>query len=101
MKIIHVVQCYHPAVGGVERLVKNLSEQLVTRYQDKVTVFTSNAQKLENFYRTKGQALPTGVESINGVRMRRFRTFNGLQRLRGLLRFWGRFSCGEGCWQGR
>jgi glycosyltransferase involved in cell wall biosynthesis len=85
MKVIHVVQCYHPAVGGVEGLVKNLSEQLVSRHQDEVTVFTSNAPKPEDFYRAKGQALPSGVENINGVQVHRFKAFNGLQGLRGLL----------------
>ena len=43
MKILHVVHGYPPSVGGSQYLVKNLSEQLVSRYRDKVTVFTTVA----------------------------------------------------------
>ena len=85
MKILHVVQAYHPAIGGSEWLTKNLSEHLVSRYGDEVTVFTTNAYKPEVFWRTKGPLMPPGVEKINGVTVRRFRVLNGLQLLRMLL----------------
>jgi len=85
MKILHVVQAYHPAIGGSEWLTKNFSEHLVARYGDEVTVFTTNAYKPEAFWRTKGPFMPPGVERINGVTVRRFRVFNGLQLLRKLL----------------
>ena len=85
MKILHVVQAYHPAIGGSEWLTKNFSEQLTSRYGDEVTVFTSNAYKPEAFWRTMGPFMPPGVETINGVTVRRFKVFNGLQLLRRLL----------------
>ena len=85
MKILHVVQAYHPAIGGSEWLTRNLSEQLATRYGDQVTVFTTNAYKPEAFWRTRGPFMPPGVETINGVKVRRFKVFNGLQLLRRLL----------------
>ena len=85
MKILHVVQCYHPAIGGVEGLVKNFSEQLITRYQDDVTVFTAAAPNAETFWRIKGPLLEPGTVSIDGVPVRRFKVFNGLQTLRMLL----------------
>ena len=85
MKILHVVQAYHPAIGGSEWLTRNFSEHLVSRYGDEVTVFTSNAYKTEAFWRTKGPLMPPGVEQINGVTVRRFKVFNGLQLLRRLL----------------
>lgn len=85
MRILHAVQAYHPAIGGSEWLARNLSEQLVARYGDEVTVFTTNAYKPEAFWRTKGPLMPAGVEEINGVTVRRFEVFNGLQLLRRLL----------------
>jgi glycosyltransferase involved in cell wall biosynthesis len=85
MKILHVVQAYHPAIGGSEWLAKNLSEQMASRYGDDVTVFTSNAYKPEAFWRTQGPLMPPGIETINGVTVRRFKIFNGLQLARRLL----------------
>jgi glycosyltransferase involved in cell wall biosynthesis len=85
MRILHVVQAYHPAIGGSEWLTKNLSEHLVSRYNDAVTVFTTNAYKPEVFWRTKGPLMSPGVEIINGVTVRRFKIFNGLRLLRRVL----------------
>ena len=85
MKILHVVQAYHPAIGGSEWLTKNLSEHLVSRYGDEVSVFTTNAYKPEVFWRTKGPFMPPGIEKINGVTVCRFKVFNGLRLLRRLL----------------
>jgi glycosyltransferase involved in cell wall biosynthesis len=85
MKIVHVVQGYHPVVGGSEWLVKNLSEQLVARYQDEVTVFTPAANKPAYFWRNEGGPLPVGTEQINGVTVRRFPLFRGLRLFRMLL----------------
>ncbi len=85
MKILHMVQAYHPAIGGSEWLARNFSERLVSRHSDEVMVFTTNAYKPEAFWRTKGPFMPAGVELINGVTVRRFRVFNGLQLLRRLL----------------
>jgi glycosyltransferase involved in cell wall biosynthesis len=85
MKILHMVQAYHPAIGGAEWLARNFSEGLVSRHGDEVTVFTTNAYKPEAFWRTKGPFMPTGAELIDGVTVRRFRVFNGLQLTRRLL----------------
>ncbi|MAT96717.1 MAG: hypothetical protein CL608_06195 [Anaerolineaceae bacterium] len=85
MKILHVVQGYHPVVGGSEWLVKNLSEQLVARYQDEVTVFTPAASKPVYFWRNEGGPLPVGTEQINGVTVRRLPLFRGLRLVRMLL----------------
>ena len=85
MKILHIVQGYHPVVGGSEWLVKNLSEQLVARYQDEVTVFTPAASKPAYFWRNEGGPLPVGTEQINGVTVRRFPLFRGLRLVRMLL----------------
>lgn len=85
MKILHIVQCYHPVKGGAEWLAQNLSEQFVNRHQDAVTVFTAAATKPAYFWRNEGAAMPAGVEQINGVTVRRFKLFRGLQFLRMVL----------------
>lgn len=85
MKILHVVQAYHPAIGGSEWLIRNFSEQLLAGHGDDVTVFTTNVYKPEAFWRTRGPLMPPGIEEINGVTVRRFKVFNGLQLLRSLL----------------
>ncbi|MBN1580738.1 MAG: glycosyltransferase family 4 protein [Anaerolineae bacterium] len=85
MNILHVVHTYPPSMGGSQWLVKNLSEQLVTRYNDTVTVFTTNAYHTEYFWSDKGAVMPAGTESINGVTVRRFAVFNKLSTVRMLL----------------
>lgn len=85
MKLLHLVQCYYPALGGSEGLARHLSEQMVARYGDQVTVYTSANYNAESFWRGRWPVLPTGVEEINGVTVRRFRVYAGMQRVRGLL----------------
>lgn len=85
MRILHVVQGYFPAIGGVERLIQKVSEQLVARYQDEVTVYTTTAYNCELFCRRDQPELPSGTEKINGVTIRRFPVFNRFNRMRRLL----------------
>jgi glycosyltransferase involved in cell wall biosynthesis len=82
MKILHVVHGYPPSTGGVQWLVKNLSEQLVQRHRDQVTVFTTVAYNMEYFWRSGERAMPVGTEETNGVMVRRFAVFNRLNTLR-------------------
>jgi len=82
MKILHIVQAYHPAIGGSEWLVKNISEQLVNRYGDDVTIFTPAVTKPAYFWKNEGAPLPAGIEEINGVTVRRFKVFAGLRLTR-------------------
>lgn len=82
MKILHVVQGYFPALGGTERLIQIVSEKLVANYGDDVTVFTPNGYNCELFWRRDQPELPIGVETINGVTVRRFGVFNRFNELR-------------------
>ena len=82
MRILHVVQGYTPAIGGTERLVQKVSEKLVERHSDDVTVFTTTAYNCELFWRRDQPQLPVGVEQINGVTVRRFPVFNRFNKLR-------------------
>jgi glycosyltransferase involved in cell wall biosynthesis len=72
LRILHVVQGYAPAIGGTERVVQRLSEEIVRQYGDEVTVFTTDAYSAEAFPRPSLPRMPTGWETRNGVRIRRF-----------------------------
>lgn len=85
MRILHVVQGYTPAIGGTERAIQKISEKLVERHYDEVTVYTTNAYNCELFWRRDQPQLPVGTEHINGVTVRRFPVFNRFNRLRFLL----------------
>ncbi len=77
MRILHVVQGYTPAIGGTETLIQKLSEQLVQRYGDEVTVFTTTAARNCSVFWLRGEpTLPVGTERINGVDVNRFPIFN-------------------------
>lgn len=82
MNILHAVQGYVPAIGGTELLIQKVSEKLVSRYNDQVTVFTTTARyNCEVFAHPFIRQLKPGMETINGVMVRRFRVFNWLGRL--------------------
>ena len=69
MRIAAVVQRYGAEiVGGAERLCRGVAEGLVAKGND-VEVMTSCARS----YRSWANALPEGVETVNGVVVRRFR----------------------------
>ena len=67
MRVLHVTHQYRPAIGGSERFFTDVSEELVRRGHE-VDVVTTRASD----YRTWATALP-GRETIDGVRIRRFR----------------------------
>jgi glycosyltransferase involved in cell wall biosynthesis len=73
MNVLHIVHCYFPAIGGSEYLFQRISEELVARYGDQVTVLTTNGNN-PGFFVDPGQpAIPIQEgEEINGVRVRRF-----------------------------
>ena len=68
MRILHVTQRYLPAIGGAEKYIADLSEELVRRGHQ-VDVFTSRAL---DFYTWKNELPP--FECLNGVRVYRFRS---------------------------
>ncbi|HZR83352.1 MAG TPA: glycosyltransferase family 4 protein [Candidatus Binatia bacterium] len=72
LRILHVVQGYAPAIGGTERVVQRLSEELVRQFGDDVTVFTTDSYSAEAFPRPSLPRMAPGWESRNGVRVRRF-----------------------------
>jgi glycosyltransferase involved in cell wall biosynthesis len=75
--VLHVVQGYSPSIGGTELLIQKVSEKLVARHGDQVTVYTTTAARnCEVFVNPLHRQLRPGVEVINGVTVRRFRVFN-------------------------
>jgi len=85
MRVLHVVQGYTPAIGGTERVIQKISEKLVERHGDQVTVYTTVGYNCEIFWRRDQLSLPAGTTTINGVTVRRFPVFNRFNRLRLLL----------------
>ncbi len=83
LRLLHVVQGYAPAVGGTERVIRRLSEELVSRYGDEVTVFTTDCYSAEAFPRPGRPSLPTGEETIEEVVVRRFHVVRSLGPLLG------------------
>lgn len=70
MKILHLIHCYYPSIGGSQYLFKNLSERLVSQFNDDVTVFATNA--LGDINDRQVQLIPVGEEIANGVKVQRF-----------------------------
>lgn len=68
MRLLHVTQRYLPAIGGAEKHIADLSEELVRRGHE-VDVFTSRAL---DFHTWKNELPP--FESLNGVDVYRFRS---------------------------
>jgi glycosyltransferase involved in cell wall biosynthesis len=66
MRVLHVTHQYAPAIGGAERYIVALSEELARRGHQ-VEVYTSRSLD----YHTWANVLPAD-ETINGVRVRRF-----------------------------
>ena len=82
IRVLHVVQGYAPAIGGTERVIQKISERLVERYADEVTVYTTIGYNCEIFWRRDQPSLPAGTTTINHVKVRRFSVFNRFNRLR-------------------
>jgi glycosyltransferase involved in cell wall biosynthesis len=78
MDVLHVVHGYAPALGGSERLMQRISENLVARYGDQVTVYTANGYNTEAFVDPSQPLLPPDRFELNGVDVRRFAVFNRL-----------------------
>jgi glycosyltransferase involved in cell wall biosynthesis len=66
MRVLHVTHQYAPAIGGAERYITDLSEELARRGHT-VEVYTSRATD----YHTWANVLPPQA-TINGVQVRRF-----------------------------
>ncbi len=80
MKIVHIVQLYHPSIGGNQAHVTSLSEHLV-QLGEEVIVYTSNVVELTDILTKPPQdELLPDMENINGVRVKRFRVNYGLKK---------------------
>lgn len=71
MHALHVIQRYHPYVGGSELYFQELSEQMAAD-GDHVTVLTTDAWDLDHFWAPGRRTIPPGETVHNGVRILRF-----------------------------
>lgn len=81
MRVLHVTQGYFPAIGGTERLVQRVSEELVQRWNDDVTVVTTNCYNGDAFYTPSLPSLPLGWSNLNGVGIHRLPVRRQLSRV--------------------
>lgn len=72
MNVLHVVQCYAPAVGGAEAHSREICRHLA-RAGHTVTVATTNCLDFEYFWDPAARCLPAPAEeSLDAVRVLRF-----------------------------
>jgi glycosyltransferase involved in cell wall biosynthesis len=71
MRILHIIQRYHPYVGGSELYFQELSERLA-RAGHRVEVWTTDAWDLDYFWSRKARRIPQARDTHNGVAIRRF-----------------------------
>ena len=71
MKVVHFVQRYPPALGGSEAYFQRLSRYLSGNGHS-VSVWTTTAIELEAFWRRSAQGVPAGVNTDQGVQVRRY-----------------------------
>ncbi|OGD20671.1 MAG: hypothetical protein A2W03_02820 [Candidatus Aminicenantes bacterium RBG_16_63_16] len=94
MRVLHCLHNYHPARGGAEWLMKNVSERLAAKGHD-ITVIASNALSVEDYVLPGGgkRLLPAGQDNVNGVRVLRVpfsrRGVRVLNALRGVANRFG------------
>jgi glycosyltransferase involved in cell wall biosynthesis len=83
MRVLHVTQGYWPAMGGTELVIQRVSEELVCRFHDEVTVFTTDCYSGEAFFNRRLPRMASRGEEIRGVHVRRFHVES---RLSGIVR---------------
>jgi glycosyltransferase involved in cell wall biosynthesis len=71
MRVAHFIQRYPPALGGSEAYFARLSRYLASA-GDEVTVFTTTAIDLTAFWSRHGATRASGLETEDGVTVRRF-----------------------------
>jgi glycosyltransferase involved in cell wall biosynthesis len=71
MRVAHFIQRYPPALGGSEAYFARLSRHLA-RCEDEVTVFTTAAVALKDFWDPKARSLPSCAAREAGVTVRRY-----------------------------
>src|SRR5262245_296828 len=71
MRVAHFIQRYPPALGGSEAYFARLGRYLA-RHGDAVTVFTTTAIALEDFWRAEARSLPSSSAREDDVTVRRY-----------------------------
>jgi glycosyltransferase involved in cell wall biosynthesis len=71
LRILHIIQRYHPYIGGSELYFQELSERLA-RAGHRVEVWTTDAWDLDYFWSPKARRIQSPRDTHNGVLIRRF-----------------------------
>ena len=73
IKLLQLVHCYPPAVGGVEIAVRDMCESLVADHGFQVTVLTTDARTVSGFKDPSLPRVDAGPDEVRGgVRVLRF-----------------------------
>jgi glycosyltransferase involved in cell wall biosynthesis len=72
MKILNVIQRYHPARGGAEVFMQIVSEHLAKDKDIDVDVWTTDALDTEVLWDLEGETISKKEEKVNGVNVRRY-----------------------------
>lgn len=68
MRILHVVQLYHPVASGASRYFREIGERLAAEGH-RVTVLATDACDLEHIWMPGRRRIETPVETFNGVQI--------------------------------
>ncbi len=68
VRILHVVQLYHPVASGAARYFREIGERLVAEGQ-RVTVLATDACDLEHIWMPGRRRIETPLETFNGVQI--------------------------------
>lgn len=71
MRILHLIQRYHPAVGGSEHFFRVVGKHLANQGHS-VDVWTTNANSIEAFWARGQNCFPAGKEVVDGIPVQRF-----------------------------
>jgi len=72
MKVLNIIQKYHPSKGGAELFMQIVSEYLANDLGFDVDLWTTDALRAETLWDLEGDVIEEKEEVINGVNVRRF-----------------------------
>lgn len=78
MRLLNIVQRYHPAKGGAELFVKIISEYMASLKGNSVDLWTTDVLNASSLWDLDGELIEKKQEIINGVNISRFPIGTGL-----------------------
>jgi glycosyltransferase involved in cell wall biosynthesis len=81
IRVLAVVHCYPPAIGGVERAMRDILDGLVTDHGFDVTVLTTDAMSVDGFRDRRLPRITSSEATAGGALVRRFSVCSRVCRL--------------------